>query len=47
MRISEKHKIFSHQKQENAVKSRKVIFQKSQKLLTERAPRTWPIQNIQ
>ena len=34
IRISEKHKIFSQQKGENAVKSRKVIFRKSQKLLT-------------
>ena len=37
IRISEKHKIISCQKDENAVKSRKVIFRKSQKLLTERA----------
>ena len=36
-KISEKHKIISCQKGENAVKSRKVIFRKSQKLLTERA----------
>ena len=34
--MSEKHKIFSCQIGENAVKSRKVIFRKSQKLLTER-----------
>ena len=47
LRISEKHKIISCQKDENAVKSRKVIFRKSQKLLTERAPRWQPIQNIQ
>ena len=44
---SEKHKIFLHQKGEKLVKSRKVIFRKSQKLLTERAPRRQPIQNIQ
>ena len=37
IRISEKHKIFSCQKEKNVVKSRKVIFRKSQKLLTERA----------
>ena len=47
LRISEKHKIISCQKGENAVKSRKVIFRKSQKLLTERAPRWQSIQNIQ
>ena len=35
--MSEKHKIFSLQKGENTVWSRKVIFRKSQKLLTERA----------
>ena len=34
-------------KEKNAVKSRKVIFWKSQKLLTEWAPRRQPIQNIQ
>ena len=34
-------------KEKNAVKSRKVIFRKSQKLLTEQAPRRQPIQNIQ
>ena len=34
--------------EKNVVKSRKVIFQKSQKLLTaELAPRSQPIQNIQ
>ena len=35
IRISEKHRIFSLQKGENAVWSRHVIFRKSQKLLTE------------
>ena len=39
-------KDFKCQKEENAVESRKVIFRKSQKLLTERAPRRRPIQNI-
>ena len=39
---------FSRVKKENyAVKSRKVIFRKSQKQLTERAPRRQPIHNIQ
>ena len=47
IRISEKHKIFRVKKEKNTVKSWKVIFQKSQKLLTERAPRRRPIQNIQ
>ena len=39
IRISEKHKIFSCQKGENAVKLRKVIFENRRNLLTERAPR--------
>ena len=42
-----KHKIFLCQKGENVVKSWKVIFRKLQKLLTGRAPRRQPIQNIQ
>ena len=42
-----KNTIFSRgQKGENAVKSRKVIFRKSQKLLTERAPQRQPIQKF-
>ena len=37
IRISEKRKIFSLQKGDNKVWSRKIIFRKSQKLLTKRA----------
>ena len=33
--------------EKTAVKSQKVIFRKSQKLLTKRAPQRQPIQNIQ
>ena len=35
------------EKEKNAVKSQKVIFQKSQKLLTENIHERPPIQNIQ
>ena len=49
--MSEKHKIFSHQKGENVVKSRKVnilkIIETAHRASFERAPRRQPIQNIQ
>ena len=47
MNIWKTQDFLAAKKDKNAIKSRKVIFQKSQILLAERAPRTRSIQNIQ
>ena len=44
--MREKELFDCDKKENNAEKSQKVIFQKSQKLLTKRAPWRQPIQNI-